>query len=250
MLTEERRNEIVRLINENKACSVTELTRVLNSSEATIRRDLNALHEAGKIKKVHGGATSLLSSYSLEEDENTKKYKLNTESKRVIAEAAAKLIKPNEFIYIDAGTTTEFMADYITEKTAVFVTNGVSIGRKLAKKGFNVYLVAGKLKATTEAIISSEAVNTIERYNFTKGFFGTNGITVDEGYTTPDIDEARIKTAAMGKCKNRYILADSSKFNKITAVTFADIKKAEIITDKAYDKKYFSYTKITEAEKK
>ena len=70
----------------------------------------------------------------------------------------------------------------------------------LAGRGFKVLLVGGELKSTTEAVIGNQAMNTIRGYHFTKGFFGTNGISRQSGLTTPDMNEAMVKKTAMGQC--------------------------------------------------
>ena len=246
MLTEERFSKILKRLDEKNAVTVLELTELLDTSESTIRRDLTILKNMGKLNKVHGGATSLSNTFSTEENDVSIKYSLNTEEKTKIAKYAATLIKSNDFVYIDAGTSTEAMIEYITEKSAVYVTNGIFLARMLSHKGFQVYVLAGNIKATTEAIIGSEAVNSLGRYHFTMGFFGTNGIATSGGFSTPDIAEARIKTEAMSRCKKSYILSDSSKFGKLSAVTFAELSKAEIITTTLEDKKYKNYTNVKE----
>ncbi len=72
----------------------------------------------------------------------------------------------------------------------------------LAGRGFKVLLVGGELKSTTEAVIGNQAMNTIRGYHFTKGFFGTNGLTRKSGCTTPDANEAAVKAAAMEQCRS------------------------------------------------
>lgn len=248
MLTEERYSAILRFLDERKAATVQELGELLNASESTIRRDLNSLHSLGRLNKVHGGATSIDNGYSTTEDDVSVKYSLNTEEKAAISRYAASLISPNDFVFLDAGTTTEQMIDFITETSAVFVTDGVFLAKKLAKRGFTVFVPAGRIKATTEAVVGSETVESLCRYNFTIGFFGTNGVAVREGFTTPDIDEARVKTAAMDRCKRRIILADPSKFGKVSSVTFAKLSAAEIVTTRLEDSQFRKHTKITEVE--
>lgn len=73
-------------------------------------------------------------------------------------------------MYIDAGTTTELMIDFLTEKGAVYITNGISHARKLMNAGYRVFLLGGEMKAVTEAIIGEDALENLEKYNFTKGF--------------------------------------------------------------------------------
>ena len=135
-------------------------------------------------------------------------------------------------MYIDAGTTTGDMLKFLQVTRAVFVTNAVAHAQSLAERGFKVFLVGGELKGSTEAVIGNQAMNTLREYHFTKGFFGTNGITKKSGCTTPDANEAAAKSAAMQQCRECYVLCDSSKFDNISSVTFADFYRSTVITDK------------------
>ena len=227
MLTEQRHEIILNLLSEKGSITVTELKDILNTSESTIRRDLNTLDEQGRLTKVFGGAVEKINGVSTTELSVSQKADVNTEEKKKIAMYAARLVVPNDFIYIDAGTTTEYLIDYLEEKTATYVTNAVTHARKLAIAGFKVILIGGELKGITEAVVGNQAIITIDRMNFNKGFFGTNGITEKSGLTTPDINEA-----AFSHCHIKYILTDSSKFAETSAVTFGSINEATIITDK------------------
>jgi DeoR family fructose operon transcriptional repressor len=89
-----------------------------------------------------------------------------------------------------------------------------------------------KFKHTTEAIVGEEAIVSLEKYNFTKGFFGANGITKKNGFTTPEVKEAMVKRKAMESCKSCYVLADESKFGEISAISFGALEDATIITNK------------------
>jgi DeoR family fructose operon transcriptional repressor len=197
---------------------------------------------------VYGGATSIDNNYTIAEEDMKTKNDLFPEEKIAIARKAAGMIKRKDFVYIDAGSTTLHLIDFLTETSAVFVTNGMQHAAKLAAKGFKVFIIGGAVKAVTEAVVGTEALNNLKCYNFTKGFFGTNGISPKSGFSTPDADEGTIKSAALARCKNAYILADQSKFNKISPITFANISSATIITGRLEDKKYRDYTTVIEGE--
>lgn len=85
------------------------------------------------------------------------------------------------------------MIDYITERQAIFVTNAITHAKKLADRGCSVYILGGEFKAVTEAIVGEEAVVTLDKYNFTKGFWGANGVSLQRGYSTPELKEALVK---------------------------------------------------------
>ena len=248
MLTEERFAKIVKIVNQEGTVTVLELAHAIGISESTIRRDLNQLDKLGRIRKVHGGATAAVLMSDGHERNMQEKYSRNIEEKRAIAAYAATLVHPNDFVFLDAGSTTEQMAEYLEENTAFYVTNGITLAQKLAARGFKTMLLAGRVKASTDAVIGMEAVSSLARYHFTRGFFGTNGITVAEGFTTPDLEEAANKRAAMEHCRQCYVLADNSKFDTLSNVSFGELGKAKIITTRGNVrlKNYKQHTEVIE----
>lgn len=231
MLTEQRYEIILKLLATKKSVTVTELKELLDTSESTVRRDITALDKMGRLTKVFGGAVSLENVVSAYEPTVAQKSDLNIDEKKKIAKYGAGLIEPSDFVYLDAGTTTGYMLDYLEHTRATFVTNGVSHARILAQRGFHVTLIGGELKGSTEAVIGSFALQMLQMYHFTKGFFGTNGVTKQEGFTTPDTSEALVKRRAMEQCKKTYVLSDASKFGQISSVTFRPFKESVILTD-------------------
>lgn len=249
MLTEERQEEIVRIVQSGGAVSVQDLVNYLHISESTVRRDLLALDREGKVKRVHGGATAVQASPVYEADmENLQdKYSFHMLEKRRIAQYAAGLIQKRDFVYIDAGSTTEQMADFLVDSEAAFVTSSLAAAQKLSRSGVKVYILPGRIKRHTEAVIGSEMQNMLRRYHFTKGFFGTNGISLHEGCTTPDEEEAACKRAAAGQCRSCYVLADASKFGLSSRVTFARLEDVSVITVASEEPvSWDAYQQITE----
>ncbi|NLK95936.1 MAG: DeoR/GlpR transcriptional regulator [Clostridiales bacterium] len=248
MLSEERFILILDILQEKQSITVGELVEQLGISESTVRRDLTSLSRMGKLNKVHGGATSLEKSYFNEEFDVKTKHTLNVLDKKKIGKFAASIIEEGDFVYIDAGTSTEYMIDYIEEKKATYVTNGIVHAKKLIQKGLEVFILGGQIKLSTEAIIGIEAVNNIKKYNFTKCFMGTNGIDIKAELTTPDVKEALLKSEAMNRSKKRYVLADISKFNKISSITFGNMDKTIIITTKVIQKEFMKNKNIVEVD--
>ena len=246
MLSEERHSVILQLLQERKAVTVTEFTKILGISESTIRRDLNTLAGMGKINKVHGGATVIEEERKTIEENVAEKEVKNVEEKNKIVKYAAGLIRDDDFIYLDAGTTTGKLIDCIKRTKAVFVTNGIFHAKRLTQKGIKVFLLGGELKLSTEAMIGMTALDALKQYNFTKAFLGANGIHEQYGFTTPDPAEAMIKKEVMNRSFMRCVLADSSKFGQITSVSFGNLSQACIVTDRLKNKKYADYTVIRE----
>lgn len=235
MLTRQRQELILKLLDEKGSITVTEVKDLLDTSESTVRRDITALDRQGKLVKVFGGAVRADKEETVTAHEYTvaQKADLNSSQKLKIAKYAASLIEPGDFVYLDAGTTTAYMLDYVNQKEVTFVTNAVAHAQQLASRGMKVLLVGGELKASTEAIVGSQAMKTIREYHFTKGFFGANGVTRKCGCTTPDAGEAMIKQSAMEQCRQCYVLCDYSKFDHVSSITFAPFYGMTFITDQA-----------------
>lgn len=248
MLTEERFARIINMLEQHGSVTVQQLMKALDASESTIRRDLNALDKAGRLMKVHGGAVLKGTTYSSRDDDVSSRKGLHREEKTRIARYAASLIEPEDFVYLDAGTTTELMIDYIQSKSATFVTNAVTHAKRLSEIGCRVYILGGEFKASTEAIVGDEAVEALEKYNFTKGFWGTNGVSVTKGFSTPDVKEAMIKKKSMENCMERYVLCDESKFSQLSCVSFAPFESATILTAGINQKIYRNYKNIVEVK--
>ena len=182
-----------------------------------------------------------------ESDVSTKS-KLYVEEKRRIARYAAAQVKDEDFVFIDAGTTTLAMADFLEHSKATFVTNGIECAGRLAQKGLRVYLTGGLLKPVTQALVGAAALESLRKYHFTKAFIGTNGISVKQGFTTPDTEEAFIKSTAIERAYVNYVLADSGKFGKVSGVSICPLERAHILTDRVSDPTYFEKTVVIEVE--
>jgi DeoR family fructose operon transcriptional repressor len=232
MLTKQRQEIILELLDQQGSVTVTEARELLDASESTIRRDITALDQAGKLVKVFGGAVAKKQNFLAGEYTVAQKIDLSRKEKEQIAKYAASLIEAEEFIFLDAGTTTACMLEYMGGKGVTFVTNAVSHAQILAAHGEKVLLVGGTLKASTEAVIGVQAVDFIRKYHFTKGFFGTNGVSKSAGCTTPDPSEALVKKAAMEQCRQSYVLCDYTKFDQISSVTFTPFYGTTLITDR------------------
>lgn len=239
MIAVERHNRIVELVNRNGSMSLADLANEIGTSELTIRRDLVQLHQEGHIRKVRGGATRITKTEFVMSDQSLSgRQELHMDEKRLIGAYAATLIGPNDFVFIDAGTTTECLVDAITETQATYLTSSLPLAQKLLAKGCRVLLPGGEVKQTTEALIGAETVNLIRRYHFTIGFWGTNGADLETGFTTPEFGEAAVKQIAMEQTVHPYVLADSSKFSQVSLITFAEFSRAQVLTDKLVDKSY------------
>lgn len=246
MLAEQRFEAILRELSDNRAASVSRLCQLTGASEATIRRDLNILSRQGKLSKVHGGAVLSGGAFQGEEPDVGTKALLHQDEKERIAHYAAGLINDDDVVYLDAGTTTVRMVEYLKGSGATFVTNGIACAQRLMELGLRGYVLGGFLKPGTWAVVGTGALEELGKYNFTKAFLGINGITIRQGFTTPDPEEAAIKTKAAEQAYLTFVLADSSKFELVSAVTVLPLEKATIITERLPDPGYLEHTVIKE----
>lgn len=244
MLPEERKALILEYIDSQHAVTATELMQRFDASEATIRRDLTDMDKKGLIQKVHGGAVSLKSPIAVEYKVSERMDK-NIDEKILIAKHAAGLIQNNDLVFLDAGTSTYHIIDYIDAPNVTFVTNAIMHAQKLAANGYSVFLTGGRLKATTEALIGSECYESILHYHFSIGFFGANAVNRADGFTTPDPEEAKIKECALSRTHSPYILCDHTKFDLTSNVRFSYFEDAHIITAGRLPKAYQKSKNIT-----
>ncbi len=249
MLNQERYKLIQELIEERNTVTVAELAKELNTSESTIRRDLTALDQLGKIRKFFGGATAIKTNEGIFEDAVSVREAMMSEEKNAIGSYAASLINDDDFVYIDSGTTTSRLIDFITNEKATYVTNGIAHAKKLIRKGLTAYVIGGKIKSVTEAVVGSEGINSLKNFNFSKAFMGANGIDIKGGFTTPDIEEALVKQTAIERSYTAFVLADNSKFRRVFPVTFCELNKCCIITDRLSDNSFSKETIIKEVNK-
>lgn len=246
MLAEQRFEIILQELEEHRAAGVPRLCELTGASEATIRRDLNALARQGKLSKVHGGAVACGGAFLGEEPDVGTKERMHQSEKECIARYAADLISDEDVVYLDAGTTTVRMVEHLKHSKATFVTNGVACALRLLELGLQGYVLGGALKPGTGAVVGAQALADLESYNFTKAFLGINGITLRQGFTTPDPEEAAVKRKASQRAYLTYILADSSKFETVSAASVLPLEKASIITDHLPDRGYLEHTIVKE----
>lgn len=248
LLAEERFAMILDLLAQKRSATVLELCDALDASESTIRRDLTQLDRQGLLKKVHGGATLVGRTVLADEPPMAAREEQSVEEKRLIARAAAAMITEKDFIFLDAGSTTLALAAALEGPAlqAAYVTNGIAHARMLVQKGCRTYLPGGQVRPITEAITGPETLAALQHYNFTKAFMGANGVSPAEGFTTPDPEEASIKTAALQRARERWFLVDNTKFDMVYSAVIGDIGCGAILTNHCPDPRYAQLTFVKE----
>ena len=244
MLAEQRARAILQQVTQRQTVSVMDLCQITGASEATIRRDLNTLARQGRLVKIHGGATSLEEEEFLAREPDLATKQRYTREKERIARYAAGLVGDDDVVFLDTGTTALHMAEYLKDSKALFVTSSIDFAGRLSAHERHVYVLGGTLKPGTVDIVGAEALDALRRYNFTKVFLGVSGISISQGFTTPDPEAAALKLIAASRAQSVYVLADSSKFGRVTAATILPLERARIITDRMPDRKYLDSTSV------
>ena len=228
MLKSKRKQLILEKVTKDKFVSLEYLVQALNTSESTVRRDLDELESERKLRRVHGGAESL--HFLQEEESNQEKSIKNIQEKTKIAQKAVSLIQEYDVIFIDAGTTNELLVNELHDPSVTVVTNSIHHATKLVERNIPTVIIGGVVKRSTDASLGGVALNQIGQLNFDKAFIGMNGI--DDGFfTTPDMEEGAVKRAILENAKKTYVLADASKLGNTSFAKVAPISRARLITN-------------------
>ena len=187
MLTQERYQKITELVERQGAVTVTELAQTLNISESTVRRDLNALDELGRLQKVHGGATARTgTAFSSAEEDVATKAARHVAEKEAVGRYAAGLIADDDFVYLDAGTTTGKVIDHVAPGCkATFVTNGVDHAIRLTRRGLKTFILGGQFKSTTDAIVGPPPCKACGSTTSPRPFWAPTAFTPPRGSPPP-----------------------------------------------------------------
>lgn len=230
MIPELRQKKIIDMISDTDIITTERLTKLLNISPSTLRRDLLKLSKQEKIMLLHGGGIRLLP--KITELSMTAKMGLHKDAKDKIAQKAVSLIADGDVIYLDPSSTTYQMIPYLKEHRVTVITNSVSHIDELINYKIPCIMVGGSIKAATNSCIGLIAENILKGFNFNKSFIGANGFSITSGITNHDINENVIKTLALRQSCDPYFLMDSSKFNVVAMVKLANINDYPIITEK------------------
>ncbi|XAS67766.1 DeoR/GlpR family DNA-binding transcription regulator [Micrococcaceae bacterium Sec5.7] len=247
MFAEERQQLIAELVTGHGRASVTDLADRFSITTETVRRDLAALESTGKVRRVHGGAVAA-DRFSTTEESIHERTVQRPDQKLRIAQAALALIPAasSGSILLDAGSTTEVLADLLARRTAgeassaeagtelVVITHAIPIaGRLSSAPGIALHILGGRVRGLTQAAVGQATVEAAHKMRPDIAFIGTNGIHATFGLSTPDPEEAAVKAAFVQSARRIVVLADSSKLDAETLVQFASLKDLDtVITDR------------------
>lgn len=235
MYSAERRQEILKLMEENSRVSVTDLAGRFGVSTSSIRRDLAELDRLGLVERTYGGAIGM-GQHSGETPYSERAIAQYDEKER-IGRAAARLVQPADTIFVDGGTTTECMLSHLPSDFRVtLVTFGLNIVQRLVDRdNITVILIGGMLHGPSLTFGGVFASDSFECYNlrFDKAFLAAGGVSAEAGITNAGFEEIPIKRRAIRSSRENILLADSTKLGVIAAGVIAPIDALQrLITTK------------------
>ncbi|TXJ38504.1 DeoR/GlpR transcriptional regulator [Brachyspira aalborgi] len=241
----ERIDNIIEFVYKNKNVTLDQICDNFNISKSTVRRDLSEILKDSNLQKTYGGITlknkldnrKYLTSFNERNIENIDK-------KLAISKKAATIVEDNDIIFIDSGTTTFYMADYLDKiNNLTILTNNLEVIFRAAKyKNINLISLSGTLNRETLSFVGTTSISTIKKFNMSKAFMATTGFSILNGVTNSSPLEFDIKRTVISKSSKIILLADSSKFNSVSLMTYCDLEDIDIlITDKMPDKEIKDY---------
>jgi len=214
LLNEERRRAILDSLSRDGRVLVGDLARQFETSQVTIRKDLEILHAHGLLHRTHGGALPSREG-ALLDPTLSEKEKLHRREKIRIAEAAAAMVQEGQVVILDSGTTTTAIARALRGfHNLTVVTNAVTIASELAGAEVEVILTGGTLRRNSFSLVGPIAEDMLRRLNADILFLGVDGFDVHYGLSTPNLLEAKVNRIMVEISKKVVAVCDASKFGR------------------------------------
>ncbi len=232
MKKDKRKNKILELLNKNGTVRVTNLSKALNVSEVTVRNYLTDLENKGLLTRVHGGAICTYKPYySMNLNQ---RLETNRKTKELIARKAANLVKPNDTIMFNAGTTTLLAFRYLpADYNLNIVTNSISIALEgSVNPNYNIVLIGGIINSKYQFTHGEDANEVLRKYHADKLILSVDGVEAENGFSTYYAEETQVDRTMIENSDTCIIVADNSKFNKRAFSKIYDTAVADyIVTD-------------------
>ena len=232
LLNTERQQQIAQFIRERKRATVAELSEHFDVSEATIRRDLEKLDSEGEIRRAHGGAIAV--ERAAPEPPVVHRMVENEKEKRRIGQATAQLIQDGEVIFLGSGTTTlEVARNLDGRKNLTVITNALNVVNQLAgKQKITVIVTGGLFRHSELSLIGHITEQALKELRADKVIMGMRAINIEEGLTNDYLPETMTDRTIIQFAPEVILVADHSKFGKVSTAFVAPITSvSKIVTD-------------------
>ncbi len=244
-----RIEEVENYIRQEGAVSLQQLCDRFAVSMNTIRRDVDTLVQQGRVKKVYGGVVALgeqkergtLPRELMDFQLRNREY---LDVKQRIARCAAQLVHHGDTVFLDSGSTALQMLPYLADKKNLTVaTYSLPALMELTRyPQIRAIALPGVVLGRTASVVGASTCRALGQINFSKGFFGCTGLSLERQLTNATFEECELKQVALRQCKLRYLLADHEKFDHAALMTYGEIASMDyLITDEAPTTDYLSY---------
>src|ERR1700723_4442605 len=214
-----------------------DMARKFDTSQVTIRKDLEILHAHGLVHRTHGGALPAREG-ALEDPTLREKEKLHRKEKLQIAAAAVRMVAEGQVVILDSGTTTTAIARALRNfQNLTIITNAVNIAAELSGSAVEVILSGGNLRKNSFSLVGPIAEDTLHKLHADILFLGGDGFNFHYGISTPNLLESKVNRAMIEISKLAVAVCDSSKFGKRSLSLIAPPSSLQhVITDSGIPK--------------
>ena len=236
LIPAQRRERIQEYLAIHQIARIADLCALLETSEATIRRDLEWLETEGILERTHGGA--ILSQRITSEPEYLQRVQKNPEEKRQIGALAASLIDDGDIVFINSGTTTTQVIHQIRANAGISVfTNNLNATLEMGESGFQHHLLGGEYQPISKSSAGRFAMENLRQVYADKTIIGVDGISLKYGCSVPTNAEAEVVRAMIERTKGQIIIAaDHSKWGVVSNFQIASIDEVDkLVTDEGID---------------
>ena len=238
MLAVQRRELIKQQIERKGEVLVAELSKILNVSESTIRRDLDVLESQQVVTKTYGGAVIHERYAFIEEPLFSEREYENHEQKEQIAKSAAELVEDGDVIILDNGTTTSLMAKYLQgKKDVTVITNSVNIAyRLLSDPSIEIIILGGQVRKRTGAVVGNGALLALQSMWANKLFLSCSGVSLEGGVAVSNVNTMELRKQMIQSAQSTILLADHSKIGKRFVAKICSLQEiTTLITDQRFE---------------
>ncbi len=241
MYAMERQELIERILLDEGRVAVLELSSRFGVTTETVRRDLDALERVGALRRVHGGAVANERPSTIEPSVSERTHRRSGAKQAIAVRALDALGESFQgSIFLDAGTTTAAIAEMLparltaTHGQAEVVTHSLTFAPSLASAdSVSLTVIGGRIRGITAAAVGAGTVRAIETIRPDIAFVGANGVSARFGLSTPDPEEAAVKTAIVNAARKVVLVADASKFDRELLVGFARLDDIDVLVTDA-----------------
>ena len=226
---QQRRQKILDEVFARRSVTVVDLAGAVEASEATVRRDLKALADEGQIDLVYGGAAvRRTSDYSFRS-----KQQRNTAAKQLIGQLAAGLVRDNDQVFLDSGTTCFEMAPFLKRKRGLsIIANSARLAIELDSLNNNIILIGGNYRIDRMDCVGPLAASALEQLRGYVCFIGADGVSMDVGPAAADVESAHLNRLAVMNGRETILVADQTKFAAPSLFKIVDWDRiCRVVTD-------------------